>query len=259
MREFVRGVCCLVILAAIVAPALFWFADRPDAAVWLGRIGSPLAILAGFLCFYLARQPADEVPDYLFEAVGPYFDRGGFCFTFRLGVKDGSCYMHAYFQNRHGGPCRGRIALRPASSFFLTRPRFEAIAFDIECGPAAFGVASIPLPIPKKSQGKKQKFEVGASVEYPDGRGRRLRHRLATVVRANSKFGDAFRTGLVAAGALAGMVVLSSPASVVLHLPPDVAEDPPEGRDGVVETFWMLGDPPFDGGLDGPGSWAARS
>src|SRR5688500_16359909 len=83
-------------------------------------------------------------------------------------------------------PCVGRVALRAARNFFLDRNRFETIACEIPCAPAAYGVARIPVPLSATIQGKRQSFGVGASVDFPYGRGRTLRFRDGIVVRANS-------------------------------------------------------------------------
>ena len=49
MREFLKGVCILVILAGAIAATLAWVDDRPSQLTWLFRVSSPLATLVGFV------------------------------------------------------------------------------------------------------------------------------------------------------------------------------------------------------------------
>jgi hypothetical protein len=252
MVEFAKGVCCLVVMAGVGAGLLSWFHDRPDSTIWLLRLGSPLLAIVGLLIVIKLQFRKDTAPDYLRQLLGwrldqgQFFDRGGFCFGFRTTSKDGHCELNAYFQNRHERPCRGQIALRPARNFFLNRNKFDAICIDVECGAGAFGFATLPIPIPAAFQGKRQQFEVGASVKYPHGRGRKLRHSEGMVLRTNSKFANTFGSVLTVAGALGGSVVISSPAKVTLDLPFSVAEKLPDGLEPAVRTLWTLGDPPLE-------------
>ena len=135
--------------------------------------------------------------------------------------------MEVYFQNQYDKPCIGRIALRPARGFFLARANIETITYEIECAPASFGFARVAMPIPEKLQGKRQSFEAGASVHYPDGKGQQLRFFDGVYLRANTNFGNAFATALTVAGAATGMIVLTSPATANVDLPARVAEEIP--------------------------------
>ncbi len=67
---------------------------------------------------------------------------------------------------------------------------------SIEVGPAAFGVAEIPVPIEPKYQGTVQKFDVGAAMEYPEGRGSTVRCR------------DGARVGAFAGLLVSGVILL---------------------------------------------------
>src|SRR5262249_32151751 len=139
-------------------------------------------------------------------------------------------------------PCVGRIALRPARGFFLGRGKMEPIAIEIKCEPAAFGTAKVAIPIPSELQGKRQSFDVGASVHYPNGKGRTPRFRDGIVLRANSDFGNAFATALTVAGALTGSIVWATPAKVTLDLPGGVSQDVANGSKPETKTLWKLGD-----------------
>ena len=204
-----------------------------------------MALVGSILLFRAIKPRKDLTPNYLAGLLGDYFDRGGFCFNFTIEARGGHCILNTYFQNQYDHRCFGRIALRPTKGFFLTRAKFEAIQFDIECEPAAFGVSSREIPIPAKFQGRKQTFEVGASVVYPEGKRQLLRYGSGFVLRSNSSFQNSFGTTLTVAGALAGMVVLSSPMTVNLTLPTDVKEELPEDLVSLTRTIWKLHDAPL--------------
>jgi len=245
MREFLKVIMVLVIMAALLAAALAWISERPDQRTLMFRFGSPIVAILALVVFLRIHFRRDEVPDYLRQMCGGYFDRGGFCFSFAAYDVDGICFLDAFFQNKYERPCVGRIALRPAKDFFGRR-KIDAITYEISCEAAAFGVARVPLPLPLAVQGKRQKFEVGASVHYPEGKGRMLRFRDGAVIRTNSNFGNSFGTALQVAGAMGGTLVLTRPASATVSLPIGVAEEIPDGIEPEVKTFWRLGDPPLE-------------
>ena len=246
MGESVKAVCALVLIVASAAAALAWSTNQPDAISWSCRIGGPVVALLALGLILRLHFRTDLAPDYLRKQAGNYFNRGGFCFAFGATAVDGVCYLSAYFQNQQDKPCLGRIALRPARGFFLGRAKIETITFEIDCKPAAFGVASIAIPLPKKLQGKRQAFEVGASVDYPQGKGRRLRFRDGIFLRTNANFGNRFGTALTVAGAATGQIVLSNPATTAVELPVDVAEDVSQDLKPEIKTLWKLDDPPLD-------------
>ncbi len=183
MRESIKVVCVAVFMFAVPTAAVVWTDDRPNNVVRILQIASPIVSAVAIGLFLKLHFRADIVPDYLYRYVGNYFNRGGFCFGFRPIAKNGICFVEAYFQNQTDRPCRGRIALRPARGFFLGREQIATVTFDIACEPAAFGVARIAIPLPERVQGKRQSFDVGASVEYPPGKGRTLRFRDGLAVR----------------------------------------------------------------------------
>lgn len=242
LREFLKGVVVLTVVVAFLTAAIAWGVDRPDELTWWLRIGAPIVAIAAFGAFLQIHFQRDEVPDFLYQSHGGYFDRGGFCFA--IGVHDvgGVCHVEVYFQNRYDRPCIGRIALRPKAGFF-GRQKIDTIALEIPCEPAAFGVVSMPIPVPLAVQGKRQTFEVGASVKYPQGRGKMLRFRDGIVIRTNSNFGDAFGTTLAVGALLGGNILIPQPATVELELPRGVLELPPRELQPEVKSIWRLGDP----------------
>jgi len=245
MGESTKAVCCLVLMVASIAAALAWvIPERPDSTAWAFRIGAPiLGLFALGLLFFLHTR-ADVVPDYLREIAKTYYNRDGFAFLPLAWRKDGIAYMVAYFQNQRDKPCIGRIALRPAKGF-LSRAKIQLITFPIELEPAAFGIARVPMPIPRESQGKRQSFEIGAAVEHPEGKGELVRFHDGIFIRTNTVFSNTLGTTLTVIGAAGGMIVLSRPAKVKLELPSGVVSELPEGLRPEVTTLWKLGDPPL--------------
>ncbi len=246
MGESTKSILALAMIVGIFAAALSWTADRPDATTWAFRIGGPVTTILALGVILKLHFRRDLEPDYLRALTGTYFNRDGFCFAFVVTAIDGIGFMDAYFQTQRDTPCVGRIALRPARGFWMTRTKIDAITFEIECPPAGFGVARIAIPIPGNVQGKRQSFEVGASVRYPDGRGRRVRFHDGVFLRSNTKFGDSFHTALMIAGAATGQLVLSRPATATVDLPLGVAEDIPDNTSPEIKTLWKLGDPPWE-------------
>lgn len=246
MHEFIKGACCVIVLAAVIAAAFAWNDDRPTPGTWAFRVGGPLLAIATFGAFLKIHFRRDKAPDYLLQITPHFFDRAGFCFAFVLRAENGHCYLDTYFQNKYERPCVGRIGLRPARGFFGRRD-MSAVAFEITCGPAAFGVSTVMLPVPKPLQGSRQKFEVGASVDYPDGRGSMLRFRDGSVIRTDSEFGDAFSTSLATVAVFTGALVIPGrPPNVSLDLPSAVAEETLSNSEVVTKTLWQLGDPPLN-------------
>jgi hypothetical protein len=244
MRELLKVVCVVVLLFATPTAAMAWTDEHPGPVTSVLKYACPVLSLLAIAAFLKTHFRADVVPDYLRQQGATHFNRGGFCFALRSIAVDGVCYVVIYFQNQQDRRCLGRIALRPARGFFLGRVPLDAVAVEIACEPAGYGVARVAVPIPAELQGRKQSFEVGASIDFPDGRGRTLRFRDGIVLRANSNFGNVFGTTLTVVGALTGTIVYQSPATVTLELPSGVAETVrPEGRT-EIQTLWKLGDSP---------------
>jgi hypothetical protein len=245
MGESVKALCSLFMIVAAIVSAVAWFDDQPNQTTWILRIASPLVAVSSLAALLKLHLRSDVAHDYLRDTTGGYFNRDGFCFAFLAEVVDGVCHLRAYYQNQYEHPCIGRIALRPARGFFLTRAKIETITFEIACDAGAFGVATLPIPLPQDVQGKQQSFEVGASVEYPQGKGKRLRFRDGVFLRTNTKFGNSFGTALTVAGALGGAIVLSSPATVTIALPSAAVDELPFNSMPSSTLIWKLGDPPI--------------
>src|SRR5687768_13640708 len=133
IREFTKGLLCLIVLAGVVATLFAWGESRPNASTWTYRIAGPAAAVAALGAFMAIHFWRDSAPDFLYSAAGEYFDRDGFCFAFAAGREEDAFVLHVLFQNRFERPCKGRLGLRPARGFFLTRSKIDTIRCDVEC------------------------------------------------------------------------------------------------------------------------------
>jgi hypothetical protein len=246
MGESTKSLLALLLIVACIATALAWHSDRPDETVWMFRVGSPIVALLSLWAILALHVRRDAVVDYLSLCASPYFNRDGFCFAILPTSSDGVAYFDAYYQNQRDQPCVGRIALRPARRFLLGRAAIDAITFQVSCEPAAFGIARMAVPVPADLQGKRISFEVGASVDYRFGKGRRVRFGDGIFLRTNSNFDNGFHTAIVLAGAATGQIVLARPAKVTMEMPPQVAEVFETAIEPEWRSLWKLGDPPLE-------------
>jgi hypothetical protein len=235
-------ISALVLVFAVPATIISWALDQPTPAVWWTRgVSSSLTLVCGGYFFWL-RSFKDSVPDFLHYVTREFFTRDGLSFAILPATHEGICFLEIYWQNQHDEACQARIALRPAQGFFLTRAPIAEILLQVECPPAGFGVARVPLPLEEKFQGQQHTFDVGTSVEWPHGPGNQVRHREGYRVPGNAKFGSRFQTGLSIAAALTGQVYLSKPASVKILLPRNVPTELPAGLQPELSVIWQLGD-----------------
>jgi hypothetical protein len=245
LGQSTKSVCALIIIIGAIATSIAWMLDRSDATMWGVRIGAPVLALLALALIVKLNSRVDRAHDYLRERCGTYFNRDGFCFAIVVSAVNETAYMEVWYSNQFDQPSVGKIAVRPARGFWMGRAKIEAMTFRIENAPATFGVARVAIPIPNNLQGKRQTFEVGGSVQYPQGKGRRLRFHDGVFLRTNEAFADSFTTALTIAGAAAGVIVLSRPATVKIDLPNDIAENIPDSTTPEVTTIWQLGDPPL--------------
>lgn len=127
MGESTKAVCALVLIVAIIAAAIAWTAPQPGTIMLGFRIGGPVVALIALGLLLKLHFRADLAYDYLRKCTGTYFNRDGFCFAFTATTADGIAYLEAFFQNQRDVPCLGRIALRPARSFFMGCAKIETI------------------------------------------------------------------------------------------------------------------------------------
>ncbi len=265
MREFVKVMAVLAFCGFAIAAVFVWADERPDSATRWYRVGFPIGAAVGIAVFLRLHFRRDRAPDYLSRYCPTFFDRAGFCFACFVSVEDGICAVGVLFQNRHERGCVAQLAFRPVKGAIqqtesrllngifdaahvstldsLLARRERAIHIRIECGRGAFGIASFPLGISRQRQGSRQKFEVGASVSYPNGKGRTLRFRDGVVIRHNAEFRNRFGVALTLAGAIGGHLFWATPATFSLTLPLGVAEIVPPHVQPRTHTLWSLGEP----------------
>lgn len=245
MHESLKAVCIVGFMFGTVVAAVGWGVG-PSESVWMVRIISTAIAVVGLVGFLVLNFRKDRAPDFLVKIYGGYFDRGGLCFSLEPTLIDGCVYVRVLFQNRYARRCRGQFALRPAEVFGWVSRRDAASTVDFDCPPAGFGMVLMPLVVPSTIQGKLQAFQVGATVEYPEGRGRMLRFgsAAATSMRTNADFRAPFNRRLTIAAALGGMIFISRPPLFKIAVPSGVPEFPREPVATDSKVFWQLGEGP---------------
>jgi hypothetical protein len=179
------------------------------------------------------RRP-DFTPDYLSHCNGPIFERDGLCFKVSLDNEDQTAMFTIMYQNRYEGPALARVAVRAVGSTVAT------VSPRIECGPAGFGVAKFPVAIPARHQGKKATLEIGASTDYPLGKGREVRFRSGRAVLHDSQFRKLPLKNRALPGYSVGCILMQMAARIRLNLPCNVAEYVPDETTGHAEELWSL-------------------
>lgn len=235
----------MIVSSAIAAVA--WSHDRPDEGTWRLRYGSTFVAsvaLGGILVLQCRR---DASRDFLAEIAGTYFTHGGFGFALAAERVGAEVVLKTYFLNQHARPCTARIALRTYHGPMSIHRPDETVAFEIPCGPGAFGTVTLSLSGTSSLLHVPSVFEVGVSVSYPDGRGRRLRFQDGIPVRTRSDFSSRLGAFLSFAGVVVSHSTnprVSGIATVELPLPPNLAAILDPAAAPTVSTLWTLGDPP---------------
>jgi hypothetical protein len=239
MGESGKAVLALILIVGLFGTPFAWMADTVD---WPSRIGFPAAGLAAAAILAWAMMRKDKAPDLLRAKVGSYWERDGFCFAIQPAVTDRSARLDVYFQNRYERPCRARVILQPSQQFFLNRRPVGSFTVEFECDGGAFGVLSLPWGVPGPFQGREQRFDVAASVEYPDGRGSMLRYRDG--MRVGKASPSPWMGIACVAAAAGGLIVLpGKPAWWKGRLPAGVDETVPDDAPIICQTLWRPGDP----------------
>jgi hypothetical protein len=249
-RESVEAVLLIALCACVVGAVVVWCDDRPTQSTWAWRIGLSVAAVveAALLARLHFRRKADIAPDFLGEQCEMFFEQNGLCCSFSVTCEDGRCFVNTLFQNRYDRACTARIALRPVAGVLRSAVRpFRSdfpkkIEFDILCGPGEYGVASVPLAVSRRSQGKKLTLQIGASVEYREGRGNLLRFREGSLLGLDADFRNKSMRLLQLLFLVCGGFLFVFPACVTFSLPRGVAESVPVGQDQSTRILWKLGD-----------------
>jgi hypothetical protein len=227
-----------MMIIGMVGSVLVFMNDRVNWPALAGMLSLMFGSL-GILLWSLFRR--DKAPDFLKTIPGRMLERDGFCFKVVVNALKGTCYLDLHFQSRYARPTRAMVVFQPSEGFFLVRPGLASMTVEIECPAGSYGVTSLPWPVGKKFQGKSQSLDVGAKVQYPQGRGKMIRYRGGLQV-GRAGF-DTWRVILTVAAALGGVVVLSKPAKVKLKLPVNVEESVDDEAPISTKIIWRLGDP----------------
>lgn len=244
MGESWRAVWTVVILFGAIFGYLAWSADPATPAIWFGRLlTTGMTLLAAAL---LAADSfrSDLETNYLRQWRLRTFHRDGLDFGLEFSRIDDKARLQILFQNQFERPCEARISIRPFLTAGNTLPS-RATRLKFRCPGGAVGRASRLLPVPQSMQGKTHLFEIGATVEYDDGPGRRLRFRNGTLIRRDVDFESGFQRALSLGSLLIGSSYWNRQL-VALRLPQDVVEDPFEAGKTEVRILWGPGDPPLE-------------
>ncbi len=235
-REAAKGLALVLILVGMVST--IGLALPGPWTVW-SLLVPFVGIVGGFGLFLRVHFAADRAPDYLHAACGEFFDRDGFCFAVRMRVDDGACVMQLYFQSRQSVPSHCAVALRAQG------PGSPHVGFDFTCPPAGFGVVEVPAPVAPLLAGQMGVWQVGASVDYPQGRGETLRFRDGMVIRTNTRFKSLFGDVVLLGGLLMGEISILTNATVRARFPVDLSHQPAQFPPASMRVMWKLGDPPL--------------
>ena len=223
----------VALLGSAIVSVTFIGNYRPQV---LGGVGILFVALAAVCMAILARpqRRRDIVPDYLGRSSGPVFERDGLCFTVSLDAEDRTATFIIMYQNRYDRALAAYIALRPVGSSVAT------ISPRIDCGPAGFGVAKFPVAVPARHQGKSVTMEIGASTEFPLGKGREVRFRTGRGVLQDSQFRSLPLKNRALPDNSVGRILMQTAITTRLALPSNVAEYVPDEETGHAEELWSL-------------------
>lgn len=216
----------------------FTYLETPEnqtVGAWILAAVGVVLLVAGIVGMVrLERREKDEAPEFLEPMVGSFFERDGFCFAPVISEEEGQAKCTLFYQNRYLNRSEATVALHP-------KAKMPSLMFRVSCGPAEYGAVTLPIGIPVEAQGKVVKCSVGASVEYPDGRGKTVRFTTGHEAGAFNSLGGGLPAGLAVVAAMsltfvkAATTKLTMPSNVNPTVPPEVTPS--------RETFWEWGDP----------------
>jgi len=204
-----------------------WIVDRPSGTVWAWRIGLAMGVIATAFLWYRADNTKEKLPDLLAQTIRSfsYFEREGLCFApvVQVQLKEGTCWIAMFFQNRYAGPCSCRVEmLPPLRPLWVGRYNLPPINAELHCPGGAFGVCRFPYAFPARYQGRKWRFDVYASTKYPQGRGEMLR----------------FRAGIFA-GSRDFFTLTSARGHCRIYLPSGVTNDIATATEPTTQILWQ--------------------
>lgn len=241
MNRSVKSILALVILICLGASVLGWttrgIEGVPYSRFWLRASGLILLPAIGLLVWADFRR--DLAPDLLRRRVKRYFEQDGFCFAVLPAMVDGSFAWRIFFQNRYERPVKAVVAFQPATRFVgFGRADMPEVRVEIDCEGGSFGLADVPYEIPQAFQGKKQKFELIAFSQFPQGKGRMLRFRDGLKVGKHHK--SVADTAVTLLSATALHVHFKNPATFGVRLPENIQ---PKGLGEMSQAIlWRPGD-----------------
>ena len=246
-RESIAAILLVAACACVVGGVFVWSNDRPERSTWMWRIvfsGVGAGAIVGLIRLQFWGK-ADLAPDFLSAEVQDVSEQNGFCFVLGAATENGVFFVNAMYQNQYDRPCKARIALRRSQAYsglrwgrFATTSRRSCLTFPAA---RAFGIAAIPLPVSGQHQGKKLTLQIGATVDYPEEKGKKVRFREGSLLRYNAEFHSAYLTTLQMLYFFCGGLLFSFPASVTFDLPTGVAESL-QGEQSSAQTLWTIGD-----------------
>jgi len=238
-----KSVLALMILVCLIASVVGWttrgIEGVPDSQFWMRTSG--IILLPAIALLVWAEFRRDAAPDFLKAYVKRYFERDGFCFVVLPSIQEGRFFWQVMFQNRYERPCKALVAFRPATRFVgFGRADLAEVRVEIDCDAGGFGCATVPYGIPPTYQGKRQRFELIAISQFPDGRGRMLRFRDGMPVGKHHRSGADVAVTVLSTLALHPHY-FTHPAIFKLRLPEKVAAE--AVGDVHQQVVWRLGDP----------------
>ena len=241
MREFWKGVSLLMLAVGVFGGAIAWADDRPSAITWGFRIAGPTVVLMGLMLFLTVHFRRDRAPDFLSRHCKAFFDQNGFCFYVFPVAVNGAFALRMLYQNREDRPSLAQVVLEPATGSFPPNA-VKPLTFLVSSGPGAFGMADMVFPVKAGQKGLGQKFSVGATVEYPAGKGKTLRFRDGITVRYNAEFRSTFGCVLFWLALYGGGIFWMTPASTTIPIPDGMTAAVFERMQLTVTELWRLGD-----------------
>lgn len=242
MRNEIKNILQVALVAVLIVAVFAWSNVNNSmtigAMAWAFRIVSPIVALALTFVLMKNRLRKEPLPDYLRNFVRHPFECNGLCFGLVTEAVDGCGELHVLFQNRFANPCSAVLVLTRNHGFASSQKLLEYSPIHVECAGGAFGLMRVPLPVPRKYQGKRKSFTIKGQVSYPHGRGELLRFRSGRDVGA-----DAVATSVLRfAVSMCGVPAANRPAYFKMRYPKGVAETLPPGQSPTSELLWQPGD-----------------
>ncbi|MFG0331153.1 MAG: hypothetical protein ACF8PN_14800 [Phycisphaerales bacterium] len=193
-REYRNTV--LVVLLLVFFCYLFWAYFWSESNLHLIASATLFLVAGGILLWSLKFE--DKLPDTLARYTGGiYYEQDGLCFMPVMRKKDEQAYVCIYFENRFDSVCNAVVHLRPPANSIQHRPDGRDMHFAFTCPGGGVGVIQQPVAVHPRLQGQVIDVEMGAAVNYPQGKGAEMRsHRGLPCGTFKVDWGLSFRTGI---------------------------------------------------------------